>query len=288
VRCAAALLAGLALGVAAHAQAGTWSRAGSVAAGYDSNIGNAGHRENRRDVASLHASAGVGWERRFGLFTALQLQGAASAEPVFGIGRLSNAGVTGRLRVLHKPGKGFYTPVLAAWVATGARDYGSRIRDSMDYRIGASAAVPLTTAVQTRAEVVRVQRESRRRVYDLGYSSYALTLDWAAAERLVVYATVRLNDGPFVVSVYGEGDVEPKAEHRYLEDNAEAIEADPAFGTGWWAFRMDGETRIDTLGLNVPLTDSFALDLQVQHSDARSAGYGYERWLGSAGLLFRW
>lgn len=288
MRRAAVLLATVALGLAASAQADTWTRAAELSAGYDSNVGNAGQRENQKDVTSLHASAGLGWERRYGRFTALQLQGAASVEPVFGLDQLTNAGVMGRLRVLHKPGKGFYTPVLAAWVATGARDYGSRIRDSMDYRAGVSAAVPLTTRVQARVEAQRVQRESRRRVYDLAYSSYALNLDWAAAERLTVYANVRFNDGPFVVSAFGDGDIQPKVEHRYLEDAAEAVEADPAFGDDWWAFRMDGRTRIDTLGFNVPLTGALALDVQAQHSDARSSGFGYERWLGSAGLLFRW
>lgn len=273
---AAALLAALAL----PASAASAGFGGTLGMGYDDNAANASDPEDIRAVTSAFASAGASWERRFGLFTAMQFQAAAATEQVFELQRLSYAGATARVRLLHKPGKGFYTPVLGAWVSAGARDYGSDNRDAAEYRAGAWAAVPLTTAVQLRAEAMASQRVARGQVFDLGYASYALNADWLAAPGLTVYANARFNEGEYTVSA-------DKARN-YIEDIAETGARDPAFGDGWWAYRVDGRMWIGTLGLNVPLSPDVALDVQAQHSDAEASGYHYGRWLGSVGLLFRW
>jgi hypothetical protein len=284
---AAALLAVLALGAPASTVAAV-SYGGSLGVAYDSNAGNAGEAHDVRDVSLAFASAGASREWRFGKYTAVQLQGALFAEQATGLEDLSNAGLGARIRLLRKPGKGFYTPVLAAWFGAGAREYGSAIRDGADYRAGISATEPLTTALQLRLEVQRVQREASGRVFDLGHTSSALNVDWLAAPRLTVYAGARYNDGQFAVTADGEGDISPKREHLYLEQHADAIEADPAFGEDWWAFRLEGHAVVTTLGFNLALTPDLALDAQVQRSVASTSGFDYARALGSLGFLFRW
>ena len=268
------LLLGLPLGAAASGWGGT------LGMGYDGNAANASDPGDIRSVGSAFASAGTSWERRFGLFTAFQLQGALSGEYVFDLEDLSNAGLAARVRLLHKPGKGFHTPVLAAWVGAGARDYGSRIRDGAEYRAGAWAAVPLTTAVQLRAEAQWTQADATDRVFDAGYASYALNADWQAGQSLTVYANARFNEGEYAISA-DEG-------RQYVEDIATAETRDAAFGDGWWAYRVDGHMWIATVGCNVPLSADVALDVQARHSDAQASGFSYDRWLGSVGLLFRW
>jgi hypothetical protein len=277
---AAPWLAALALGLPAGAAASAWGLGGALGMGYDANAANAGDPDDIRGVSAVFASAGANWERRFGLFTALQLQGALTGESVFDLERLSNAGLGARVRLLHKPGKGLYTPVLAAWISAAAREYDSPIRDGSEYRAGAWAAVPLTTTVQLRAEAQWSQAEANSRVFDLGYASYALNADWLAGQALTVYANVRFNEGEYAVSA-DEG-------RQYVEDIATAEVPDPAFGDGWWAYRVDGHMWITTLGFNVPLSGDVALDVQARHSDAQASGFSYDRWLGSVGLLFRW
>jgi hypothetical protein len=277
---AATWLAALALGLPSVVAASGWGFGGALGMGYDANAANASDPADIRSVSAAFASAGASWEQRFGLFTALQLQGALSGEYVLDLDRLSHAGLSTRVRVLHKPGKGFHTPVLAVWADAGAREYGSRIRNGAEYRAGAWAAVPLTTAVQLRAEAQWSQAEATGRVFDLAYASYALNADWLATQTMTVYANVRFNEGEYAISA-DEG-------RQYVEDIATAEASDAAFGAGWWAYRVDGHMWIATLGFNVPLSNDVALDVQARHSDAQASGFSYDRWLGSIGLLFRW
>lgn len=283
---AAALLAALLLG--GPAGAASWSHGLELSGGYDSNVGNAGSAHDRRESGIVQASRSATWERRFGNYTALQFRGGVAVEEVLRLPELSSLRAAARVRVLHKPGRGFRTPVLAAWLGVGGREYGSAIRDSLDYRAGVSAAAPLTTAIQARLEAGISRRASRRRVFDLDASSYGLSLDWLAASRLIVYGGVRVEQGDFVVTARGEGVVEPKTEHLYLEPNATAIEADPAFGADWWAFRVDGRTTLATLGLNVPVSPRLAVDLQLQRGQAHMDRFDYLRDGAYAGLLLRW
>src|SRR5689334_24947006 len=106
------MLLALLLG-AAPASAAPWSSGAELGAGYDSNTGNAGSNGDVRDAATVDTGVNATWERRFGLFTALQWRNSLSAEQVFGLEDLSSVRATTRLRLLHKPGEGFYVPVLA-------------------------------------------------------------------------------------------------------------------------------------------------------------------------------
>jgi hypothetical protein len=278
----------MALSLPASVAAGTVSQTAELAVAWDDNVGNAGSDHDRRGSASFHAGTSLNWERRYGLFTALQLRGSLAVEELVDPVELSSARASARVRVLHKPDRGLYTPVLAAWLGAGGREYGSAIRDSVDYRAGVSAALTLTTAVQARFEASAARRAARRRVFDLDSRAYGLSLDWRPASRLTVYGGVRVEKGDFVVTARGFGEVEPKTEHKYLEPRAEAIEPDPAFGPDWWAFRVDGRTTIATLGVNVPVSPMLSLDVQVQHGEAAMDRFTYVRDIASAGLLLRW
>ncbi|MGH2829917.1 MAG: hypothetical protein ACRDJM_05490, partial [Actinomycetota bacterium] len=97
----AALLAAFALGLSTSAAADEWAYGAEVASGYDSNVGNAAHDRDVRDSATAYAGIGSGWERRFGLYTALQLGASVSAEQYSDMSALSNVGGQARVRLLH-------------------------------------------------------------------------------------------------------------------------------------------------------------------------------------------
>lgn len=281
------LLAALLALASGRAGAG-WSLAGDLGAGYDSNVNNASDDHDTRDSPLASAGASATWEHRFGLFTALQVRGNVATDQYDNIKDLSNVRGGLRLKVLHKPGKGFYTPVLAASVSAGVRDYGSAIRDSTDLRAAVSLANPLTTAIQWRIEAAQARRQADGRAFDLDTTSYTLDLDWRVADAVTLYGGVRRDTGDFVVTTNGEGEITPKREHRYLEPIASVIEADPAFGADWWAFRIKASVMIGTAGLNVALTPDLSLDMQVLRAQASVGKVSYERYIGSLGLLYRW
>ena len=283
-----ALLAAMLLLASGRAAAGQWTFAVDLGAGYDSNLGNAGDDHDTRDSVATLAGASATFEQRFGLFTALQVRANFATEQFGDLADLSSERGALRLKVLHKPGKGFYTPVLAASLAAGVRDYGSAIRDGSDVRAGVSLATPLTTAIQWRLEAAQTRREADGRSFDLDTNSYSLDLDWRVSSGLTLYGGVRRDDGDFAITAPGEGEVTPKREHRYLGPIAETIEADPAFGNDWWAFRIEASALIGTAGFNVALTPDLSLDLQALRAVTSVGKFSYERWIGSLGLLYRW
>lgn len=284
----AAVVAALSLALPVAARAATWTRAAETGAGHDSNAGNAGTIHDRRAADFLYASGSATWTQRIGGYTALQLRHSLGLERWTGLEQLTNTRYAARVRLLHKPGRGFHTPVLAAFAGAGARHSASDLRSGFDFRTGLSATSALTTTVRLRGETAWTRRESSGRAFDLDAMSYALDFDWRVSPRAVAYGGVRFDDGDFTVTAPGFGVVQPKDEHLYLEPRASAIEADPAFGPDWWAFRVNGRTLVATLGVNVPLSSSVALDLQWQRGAAEMGRFDYVRDVGSLSLLYRW
>jgi len=286
---AAAWLAVVALGLPATAAAESWIYRAEAYAGFDSNAGNSGTETDRQSATVLYGATSATREERFGSRTALQLTEAIELERWLGIDQLTNARYSVKWRLLHRPGRSFHSPVLDAAIAAGARHSASDIRSGFDYRAGVSARVPVTTVLVARAGAsARRRTASHGGAFDLGGASYTLDVDWRVGASEVVYAGMQFDDGDFTVSARGYGIVGPKDQHLYLEPKARAIDADPAFGQDWWAFRVDGTTRIATAGINIMLAPALSLDAQVRHAEAQLNRFTYERWIGSVGVLFRW
>ena len=279
------------------ALAGSWSYGAQAGVEYDSNVANAGTDGDERSTERIDAGVDAAYARPFGLFTALQLRAGLEATADLEFDKLSFARVSARVRVLHKPGAGFYVPVLAAWGSAGLREGGSSIRDGSDWRGGVYLIEPLTTAVQARLEAQLSRREASGRAFDLDERAVAASLDWAVAPWLTLYGGYRVSRGGLVISAEGGG-VTPKSEHQYLELYAEAIEPDDAFGEDWNAFRVEARTQVASLGLNVPLTGDLSLDAQLRRAHAEAdlgdgsiygfaGGLAYDRWLGTISRLMR-
>lgn len=300
-------LAALALAWAGSAAAvAGWSYDAELGAGYDDNPGNAASRsDDQRETGIVDGSVGATWVHPFTLYTALNVRASLGGEEYTDIAQLSNLKGELRLRLLHKPGKGFYVPVLAAWVAGGARDSRDALRDAWLYRAGAYLTEPVTTQIQARLGASFLRRDSASRVFDGDIRSYEANLDWAPVPMLTLYGGYRLDRGPIVVSAENQNPVitvVPKTEHAILVNIADHIEADPAFGSDWYAFRVHGSTAIGTLGANYQLSQDWSLDGQLRYATASvnyppySGGGGpppgsydvkYARWIGGISLLLR-
>lgn len=283
--CAALLLAPL------PALASDWAAfqfAGDLGGGFDDNVSNSVAGQSARQsgvvTSALHASTA----RLLSPNVRLQLRGTLRAEAITDYGDLSNAKLTGLARVFYRPDAGFFTPTLALTAAAAQWQFGSRIRDSVEYQLGFFLEQPVTTLVSSRLTLAATQRESASRVFDLAGQAVSLDLDWRANPRLTVYGGYQFRSGDIVSSaVIGGGSPADYA----VTDRAEVIEADDAFGgfaTGTFAYRLDADTQVGTLGLNRSFSRSLSVDLQVQsvRSDA-GGGIHYDRLVGTASLLKR-
>jgi hypothetical protein len=287
----AGLAAALLCGPAPASTEPTWSHAGSLGLGYDSNAGNAVEgSDDARETASLQAGLATEYHHPVGLYAAWQLRAGLDGDARTEIESLSEARGAARLRLLARPGAGFHVPVLALWGSAGARVSGSRMRGGADYRAGAYVMEQLTTTVRARLEYGWLQRESAGRVFDLDATTLGVTLDWQALPALALYASYEHYRGGTVVSALEDGgSITPKSQHLYLEPLAEAIEPDDAFGDDWFAFRMQSTTGSAALGANVPLANDLSLDAQARYARAEVDGsaWPYQRWLGAVTLLKR-
>jgi hypothetical protein len=261
-----------------------------LSSGYDSNLGNAAEGAGVAHSPFAGAGAHATWQRDLGLYTTLVARGSLQAEHYADAAGLDNGKVTGLVRLLHRPGGGFFTPTLAAWLSAAYWDFGSAIRDSDEFRAGVWASENLTTRLRGRLALAAVRREARTVVYDVDGLSAALDLDWRAAAPATLYAGYQIYDGDLVSSA--------RRGAAPMGWSARAVEADDAFGgganylgapRGLYAYRVEGRAGIATLGLNLSMSQRWAVDLQGQAIDAEGdRGGEYRRRIGVISLLGRW
>lgn len=304
--CALALVPWLAAGPAL-AETPPWAWDAELGATYDSNSGNAGTEDDRRETERVSGGIGATRTSRLSDFTALQWRAGADAEADLRQKDLSFARGGLRLRLLNRAGEGFYAPLLGVSAGASYKASASRLRSGDELRIGAYLSEPLTTQVSTRLAWDWKRKNTASRAFDGQNRGYELSVDWAVLPSLTVYGQYRYETGPIVVTAdASDGAVTPKSEHLVLVNVADAVERDEAFGDGWFAFRVSARTQVATLGANVPLTRDVSLDAQLRRAHA-SVSYdayynssspggppvtfygapGYDRWLGGLGLLMR-
>lgn len=264
---------------------------GDLGAGYDSNVFNAapGWEEG---LAFATAGAHGNLNRRLGDATSLLGRLSLTGETYEHVEGLTNGKAALMLRVSHRPGAGFFVPVLAGWVSAAWWEFDSRIRDSVEYRGGVYLLEQLTTALRARVSLTASQRVSESEAFDLEGIAAGVDLDWLAAPSLTVYTGYQFRDGDIASTsglLYGYADVgEP--------DDAFAVPAAPAKlthipggGSGTpYAYRFPATTHVGTLGVNLPIGSGLSLDVQAQYADSSTdANLDYERWIGSVSLLAR-
>lgn len=272
-----------------------WTFEGGLGASFDDNAGNAHSEDDLRKVSAAQLSGAASTNLYRGAFSALQLRAQLDGEADSGVGDLSNARAGLRLRWLQKPGRDFFVPVLALAIGGEWKQSASEIRTGSAVRVNAYLDQPITTQIRARISVNALRREAKGRTFDASSRGASLSLDWLLPVGVTLYGEFALEDGPIVTSAEGSG-ITPKTEHLYLQNVADRIEPDPAFGDQWNAFRVDATTKLWTLGLNWPLTSTLALDAQVRRADAVAdtsyttatfTGYEYRRLQGGLGLLYR-
>lgn len=265
------------------------SLSGDLGYGFDSNVSNTQSDGEPRDSGFASGGVNAGVQFPLGMNTRLLLRGSTRVEAYEGNSKLDNAKLTGLLRVSHRPGSGFYAPTLSLSASASAWEFRSRIRDSNEYRLGIQLVEPVTTVIDARFGIEAAWRDSDSRVFDLRHQTASLDLDWRVAPRLTVYGGYQFRRGDTVSS-------SPlpvmKSNHAYqVVRAADVIEPDDAYGgleAGEFAYRLEADTQVASVGFNQAVSRTWSVDLQVQsiHADA-GGGVDYARWLSVASVLGR-
>lgn len=259
-----------------------WS--GDLGVGYDDNVGNAGDDADIRDSVVVAGGVNVDYTHALSLNTGLLLRGALQGEAVEAEDGLSHGRLLAMARLSHRPNGGFYMPTFAAWASAGVLEFNSAMRDGFEFRGGLFVSEPLTTSIAARLGVAAVERSGDNYVFDLSGWSASVNLDWAVTPAFTLYTGYQFQDG----DVVSTGTVPPKASHVAGGCGAaSACDPDDALD-GQFAYRVDAATNVGTLGVNLPRSQSLAIDAQLRWIDSSTPGdTRYERLQGLVSVLLR-
>jgi len=270
------------LAIAAPANAAGLRLGADAGLGYDGNVANAESGGQMPATGFATADMNLQYSKRLPLNTQLMLRGTLGGDQYFHYVGLSNARATALARLYYRPSGAFYAPTFAIWGSAGASRFGSRMRDSSEYRGGAFVSEELTTELSARVGGSFSERDSDSRVFDLRGQSASLNLDWLATRSLTAYLGYEYRYG----DVFSSGQPTLK-----IVRAAEVIEIDDAFGgeaAGEFAYRFKGHSQIGTLGFNYAFSPRFSIDLQGQDINTRAAfGNHYNHPIGTISLLTR-
>ena len=186
---------------------------------------------------------------------------------------LSNAVGGASLNVQFRARGSLLAPTYSFFGKAQIADYGSAMRDSYLYSWGVSVEKSLTDRIITSLSLAANERDSKSEVFDTGEVSASLNLDYQFTRRVATYLGYQ----------YLEGDIVSTASPFWLAiiNEASAIQADDAFGgaaANRFAYRLNGETQLVTLGINFAIDERNAVDLSGRYADAESeSGIRYKR-----------
>ena len=179
---------------------------------------------------------------------------------------------------------GFAAPIYSLRASLGGMEFDSEMRDSTVMSLSAEINKWLTTTLNTTFGLGIKTRESVSDVFDLDEARMFANLDINFSDDDLIYTTLS----------YIQGDTVSSATPSLGIINAsDAIEPDDAFGgidANQFAYRLDSQTWVLTLGYNRILNRDLSLDLSARFVDSEARedeDIYYERTILRASLLGR-
>ncbi len=179
---------------------------------------------------------------------------------------------------------GFSSPIYTFGIKLAGLEFDSEMRDSTVLTLSGDFNKWITDTVNMTVGLSLRERQSVSEVYDLGEARVFVNLDTNFTKRDLVYTTLAYISGDTVSSATPTLDI---------INVADAIEPDDAFGgvaANQFAYRIDANTVVVTLGYNRIITPDLSLDLSARFVDSEAtddASIGYERTILRASLLGR-
>ncbi len=195
---------------------------------------------------------------------------------------LSNIEVGGQLTYQYRASGAFSEPTLGAFIKGAIAEYDSDLRDSDLLTLGVSWRKPFTDRITYTAVLAAESRDSDSTVFDTEELSLLQNVDYILSRRWTLYLTYDYRDGDIVSTA---------APSLRIVSAADAINADDAFGgaaANSFAYRLEGQTDVFTLGTNYKISEKRSLDISGRWIDASADdGISYDRQQISLAYLAR-
>jgi len=166
----------------------------------------------------------------------------------------------------------------------GGLEFDSEMRDSTVFFLSAELNKWITNSISMTAGLGFSQRESVSEVFDTSESRIFINFDAGFSQADLIYTTLALFTGDRVSSA---------TPTLGIVNASDAIEPDDAFGgvaANQFAYRIDAETVLFTLGYNRILTQGLSVDLSARYVDSEAREddeITYDRTILRASLIGR-
>lgn len=253
-----------------------------VSIAHDDNIRRAQNEVDIRadNILNLTLNAKAG--KSLGRFSLLTYGGSISAEKFATFKELDNLSFNANVRYRFSFASGFTSPIYTIGFKVGGIASDKVARDSTVYSANLGLNKWITNSINMSLGLDHKQRESRSRVFDTVENRLFANFDISLSKKSLLYSTY----------TYIVGDIVSSATPTLAIINAsEVIEPDDAFGgirTNQFAYRLDSDTQVITLGYNQIISAKTSLDFSYRYVKTESEGnIEYDRSIFRASLLGR-
>jgi len=273
----------------ARVAAAYWILDTDVSAVYEDNVGLGKFRRDIKSDSAVSALASGGAAIQLDDSTVISLTGDVAGKLYERFTGLDNValGLTGTLR--RKFGLGADAPWARIWGSIARQQYDNDLRDSWIYRLGGGAGKRFGERWDFSADYIYDRRLADHDfpvapgipgdVFDLSGHTLALRSDFLFSELVSFFAGYAFRIGEVASTTQRNLDIFRAST---------AVSADPAFGQGFFAYRIDALIHTITVGLSFALGRRASVNVEYDHviGDARG-GITYHDNIARVGFLYR-
>jgi hypothetical protein len=255
---------------------------------YDSNLTRAYAPADIRADGAFTLDATAGWFSALSGADGFTLAADARTEIYHRFHGLNVVGVGGRATYRHKFGLGYVAPWIALGVSGGYDDYREKIRDGARLEARAELGQRFTPEFDASFGGIFERRYAPSdepvvpgisgKVFSLRGESVFARAAYAVNDRLLLAGELRVRRGDVVATTRPDLDI-------FLV--SDAIAADPAFGPGFFAYRLRGTTDTASASASWALDDRSSINAIYTDERTDAAGGVYYR-SHSAAIVYAW
>ena len=232
----------------------------------DNNVSRAQFEADIEQDRFYTVTGDVAYTLQLGLLNAISFAGSATAEEFADFDGLSNTRLAARINYRFQPSRRFGAWQWAVFAGATHIDSETDIRDSVLTEFGFTVTKRLTDRITPTLGATASKRKADGEVFDLERTRYFINVDWRLGGRWLTYLTYSYISGD-VVSTSTPNDS--------ILTWQDAIEPDNAFGglaNNKFAYRLDADTTVIRLGLNVALSHNSSIDVSYDNLETDAAG----------------